>query len=318
MLGYLTSNTLIESAKRKALIPTNQSTFKEADFLAFASEELKMGLLPTILQLHEEFYVYAEKISLVSKKSRYGIPYRAIGGKLRDVFYQDTAGNLVEMSRISPDDRAAFQGSAVATNYIFYYIEGNDIVLTPSVEAAVGNLVVSYYMRPNDLVSETRVGIIQNINTDDAAGTTTYYLDRIPSGFSTTLKYDLLQSKPGHKTRRYDLSSTAINVINKTITFNTVDIDTETETGDHVAFAGECIIPQCPTDLHSILAQRVAARCLEALGDTQGLTNANTKLQELEQKTTILVDQRVDGAPQKIVNRNGILGSSRFGRRRGW
>lgn len=77
--------------------------------------------------------------------------------------------------------------------------------------------------------------------------------------------------------------------------------------GDILALPEETIIPQIPVELHSMLSQRVVMRCLEALGDTQGLTNATTKLQEMEVKTGSIIDDRVEDAPQKIVNRIGNL-----------
>jgi hypothetical protein len=317
-VGYLTSDSLISAIKRKAMIPSNQNTFTDADFLAFANEELKIGLLPSILQLHEEFYVYPQTITLQANKSKYQIPYRSVGSKIRDLFYKDTNGNLVEMSRILPEDKSLYQQFGGNSNYLFYYIEGNNIVLTPDVGPSVnGSLVVTYYLRPSDLVAENRVAIITNITTDDVAGTTTYTVDGVPTGMiAGTSTLDLLQAKPGHKIRNFDIVAQNVNTINKTITFNTSDVDSETEIGDHIAFAGECMIPQCPSDLHAVLAQRVAARCLEALGDTQGLQNANAKLQEMELKTIGLIDNRAEGSPTKIVNRRGLLHGSLMRRRR--
>jgi hypothetical protein len=315
-LGYYTTDSLIDQIKRKAMLPTNQSTFTDTDFLAFANEELKVGIVPSVLSLHEEFYVFSQSVPLISNKSSYQIPYRAIGGRLRDIFYSDANGNLIEMSRISPDDKSLYQQSTVGTNYIFFYVEGNNIVITPPVSSSpTGSLVLSYYIRPSDLVSESRIAEITNIATDSDAGTTTFTVDGIPTGFSVLTRLDLLQAKPGHKIRNIDLLATSISSNNKTITFLTSEIDSDVEVGDMVALAGECMIPQCPSDLHPILAQRCAARCLEALGDTQGLTNANTKLQEMEVKTIALIDNRVDGAPKKVVNNRGLLGRSRISRR---
>lgn len=316
--GYFTTDTLIEDIKRRAMIPTSQNTFKTVDFLSLINTELKIGIVPSVLSVHEEYYVYPKEVALETNKSSYSIPYRAIGGKLRDLFFKDTNGNLYEMARISPDDKSMYQMNNSNVLYKFYYLEGNNVVLTPNVTTQPnGSLVFTFFMRPSDLVEETRVATISSISTDTDAGTTTYNVDAIPAGMTVLTRLDLLQTKPGHKILKWDILSSAINSTNKTITFLTTDIDSETEVGDMIAFAGECIIPQCPTDLQSVLSQRVAARCLEALGDTQGLTNANTKLQEMEIKTVALIDNRVDGSPQKIVNRRGLLGrtSRRFGRR---
>lgn len=315
--GYLTSDSLISAVKRKAMLPANQNTFTDSDFLAFANEELKIGLVPSILQLHEEYYVYPEEITLQVNKSRYQIPYRAIGGRLRDLFYKDGNGNLCQMSKILPEDKSLYQASYVGNNYIYYYIEGNSIVITPDVGTSVtGSIIATFYIRPSDMVAESRIGIITAIASDSDAGTTTYTVDQIPTGMATTTKLDLLQALPGHKIRNYDILPTSINSTNKTITFLTSDVDDETEVDDHIAFSGECIIPQCPTDLQTVLAQRVAARCLEALGDTQGLTNANAKLQEMELKTINIIDNRVEGSPTKIVNRRGLLQNSQMRRKR--
>jgi len=315
-LPYYTTDTLIEQIKRKAMLPTNQSTFTEEDFLAFANEEMKVGILPSVLSVHEEFYVFTETVPVVQNKSSYAIPSRAVGGRLRDIFWQDENGNLVEMARIAPEDKSIYQRSSIGTSFIFFYVENNNIVVTPPIQSnASGNFVFTYFIRPNELVSEDRIAVISNIARDEIAGTITFTVDGVPSLFSVTTRLDLLQSKPGHKTRNIDLLATSINQTNKTITFLSAGIDSEVEVGDHIALAGECMIPQCPSDLHPVLAQRCAARCLEALGDTQGLSNANSKLQEMEVKSFALIDNRVEGAPKKVVNNRGLLGRSRLNRR---
>jgi hypothetical protein len=314
-LGYLTSNSLIQSIKRRAMIPSNQSTFSDADFLALANDELKIGLLPSILSVQEEYYVFAERVKIEPNKSAYSIPYRAIGSKLRDVFYVDNSGSLLEMSRISADDKALYQNEINSSRFVFYYIENNSIVFTSkSSSTPTGELLFTYFIRPSDLVDEKRISVITNIQkTNDNI---IFTVDKIHPDFTTSnRKLDLLQAKPGHRIRNIDINAT-INTTNRTLTFNINQIDSDVEVGDHIALAGECMIPQCPSDLHSVLAQRVAARCLEALGDTQGLANANKKLQEMEMKTMQLVDNRVIGAPQKVVNNRGLLRFSKIRRKR--
>lgn len=76
---------------------------------------------------------------------------------------------------------------------------------------------------------------------------------------------------------------------------------------DVIALSEQTIIPQVPSELHAMLAQGCAMRCLETLGDTQGLQNAAAKFAEMEQKTAMLIDNRVEAAPQKINNRHSLL-----------
>jgi len=317
-VGYLTSSTLIDAIKRIGMIPATQSTFTDDDFLALANEEMRIALVPSVMQYHEEYFVVdSDPITLETNKNNYPIPYRAIGNKFRELFYQDTNEDLVSMSRISPDDRPYYQQNHLQGTYVYFYIRGNDVVITPDVSTnPVGSLVFSYYLRPNDLVSEDRVATITAISED--TDTTTYTVDQVPTGMNTTVMLDILQTKPGHKTRKFDINCTSVNSTNLTITFDNDDLPDDVEVGDYIAFAGECIIPQVPSDLHHVLAQRVAARCIQALGDQNGLQAANVRLTEMEIKTGFLVDNRSEGNPQKIVNLKGLLRSSKIGNNGGF
>jgi hypothetical protein len=317
MAGYFTSDTLVADIKRRAMIPTNQLTFTKSDFLAFANSEIDQGLVPMIISIKEEYYVSEVEYPLVANKSKYPIPYRAVGGKLRNIFYQDTNGALSEMTRISPSDIAFFQSTSSGTDSraFAYYIQGNDIVLIPSVSAnPTGSILMKYYLRPSDLVEENKTAVITNIAV--GVSETVFTVANIPTGMTGSSVLDINQAKSGHKIINYDITPSSINTTNKTITFLNADVATDIVVGDHINFAGECIIPQIPSDLHPVLSQRVAARCLEALGDQAGLASANTKLQEMEVNSGKLIDNRVEGSPQKVNNLRGILRSSKV--RRGW
>lgn len=320
----MTSSELIADVKRKAAIPVNQNTFTENDILAFANSEMKIGLVPSIMLVHEEYYVTPQLMPIVSSQNDYLIPYRAMGGKLRDLKYVDVNGNLMDMSRIQEEDKARWMltFSSYTAYCRYFYLEGNNVVLLPNSSAnPQGSLLFEYYMRPNDLVTEDRVAIIKGIAWDIPNNLVTFTVDKIPTGFATTELLDLMQTRPGHKTFNFDLTANNISTTNKTITFNASDIKVPRDTsyspvivGDYISFSGECIIPQCPSDLHDVLAQRVVARCLEALSDVQGLNNANTKLQEMEAKSLPLIDNRVEGTPKKVVNKRSLIRNSKLNR----
>jgi hypothetical protein len=300
MASYMTSSTLIDSVKRRESIPTSQVTFETEDFLAFANEEISVGLLPSILQFHEEYLVYSSSIPLVANRNDYSIPSRAVGNKIRAVFYQDSTGNLTEVSRVFPEDRAQYDVS----DELHFFLQNNSIVLVPGVGSSVsGSLLVMYYLRPNQLVEESRIAAITAI--DRTTGVLT--VDAVPSVISASTPVDLIEKNGGHKTLQLDVTPIVVNSTTNEITLNLADIPDDLAVGDHVALAGECMIPQIPDDLHVVLAQRVAARCLEALGDQNGLNAANTKLAELEQRMGNVIDNRTEGNPQKAVNKNSFL-----------
>ena len=434
MARYLSTNALIDSVRRRAMLPKTQITFTEADFLAFANEEMDIGVVPHILSFHEDYLLVSKDIPLQRDIRRYNIPDRAIGNKLRDVAYVDPSGNVFEMTRIFIEDTPYFQyGPMGSVNGPLkaYYTEGTEVVLMPSDNPNInGYLRMSYYTRPNQLVSESEVAKITAI--DYLNGILT--VDQIPSSFSGESTFDITSSKSPYKLVGEDLVPNAqagtvftfgtqqtysitcvpfasitnasyftVNDNTQTVstrhgfyfdktgstpapvvagvTMHKIDISTDTTAanvatrvaaqlaifsptyfiasalGSVVTFSNagnsvsvgnnysiqnisteltilqtqvgtntlplnlniddifavkeQTIIPQIPVELHSMLAQRVAVKCLEALGDQQGLQAAMVKLAEMEIKTGSLIDNRVEGSPLKVAPKHTFLRRSR-------
>jgi len=419
---WMTSNDIIEAVKRKIAFPVSQNTFSEDDILRFANEEMFISQVPSVLQYHEEYFVYRVQLPLVTNISRYPIPDRAIGMRLRDLMWSDADGNFFEMTRISADDKAFFQRNIGANQAIHkFYIENNDVVLTPSVVGSpTGQLNFFIFMRPNQLVANERAatitaftqdftvinngafgtsdvvtitlatqspnpipynipitvgananataaniqnsitlagisGLTATVNnatvtcTFDDATTSFVALNEAaisvsplfgfnvqttsPSLFSTVgTKIDFLQTKPGHKTYVFDIRTKAFTtlsdgVCNIKVTYTDLLVPLSNgfgfaplmggyQVGDYICLAGESIIPQLPPDLHNMLAEKTAARILASLGDQAGLAIANEKIKEMEYRQGNLLDDRVDGAPQKITARHSILRYFKMGVRK--
>lgn len=308
MAKILTTSELIETALRRAMIPSDQSTFEDEDIIDIMNEELGIHVLPMVLRAHEEYYVVPELIPLEQNKSKYKIPYRAIGNKLRDLHFSDNAGALYEMTRINSEDVSEYNNGFYRYRYnknIPFYLEGDSVVLLSDQERD-GCLRASYYLRPNDLVLEKRGSIIQSIEVD--TDTTTFTLDQFPEHFATTSLFDFIQHKSPNKISGFDVSVVSTNPTLKTITFNNTDIEGfDLTTDDHIMKAEETFVAQLPTELQAILAQRTAVKMLEALGDAQGMQLAQNELERMEYNAQSLIDNRVEGAPQKITNRHSIL-----------
>ncbi len=163
---WYTSRDIINSVKRKISFPISQATFSENDVLAFANEEMMISQVPSVLQFHEEYFVTYKTVPLQTNVSRYAIPDRATGMKLRDVFYQDQSGNLSEMTRIDEHDKAFYQANIGSNQTVHkFYIEGNDVVLSPSVVSSpTGSLILVFFLRPNQLVKNDRAATVYCFN----------------------------------------------------------------------------------------------------------------------------------------------------------
>ena len=316
----LTTTGLLKSIKRRALVPDNQNTFSDQDFIDLMNEEMMIGLIPAILQLKEEYFIFKQIIPLVANKANYPVPERALGSKLREVCYRDSSGkiygNEYEMTQIAIDDRytglSNGTGSSDFTGFRRFYMLGSDVVLHPHVGPnPYGALALYYYLRPNTLVKDNLVASITAINRTTGEIT----LSSLPTGYSGTALYDFVKTKSPHNILDIDIPVTAFNSGTKTITVDIENIPKDLDIGDLMPLAGQTSIPNVPTELHMVLAQRVAQRVMEALGDTEGLNNATAKILEMESKLTTMLDNRVEGAPRKIVNRALMTGVARNRRR---
>lgn len=303
-----TASVFIDGVKRRASIPENQATFTADDFLAFADEEMLLGIVPSIMSLHEDYFLFEIEVPLESGKNEYEIPSRAAGNKLRDVQYKPNANTFIEMSRIGIGDRFYFS-DGMLSDLKHYYVKNNKIVISPALyTTSTGTLCMVFYIKPSQMVLEEQIGIIQGIN-DLNNGKTEIVLNALPDGFSTSVLYDVYKAQSPSTILAIDMEPVTINTLAKSVTFNTEDIPAELRVGDHLAQAGESTIPQIPNEFHPMLEQMVACRILESLGDTQGLQNALIKLKQMETAGGTLIDNRVEDSPQKITNRHSILRS---------
>jgi hypothetical protein len=403
---YMTSNDLIAAIKRKISFPTSQVTFNEDDILAFANEEMFIAQVPSVLQFHEEFFVSSLDVQLLANKTRYAIPNRAIGMKIRDLFFKDTNGNLYNMARINPEEKAYFQRDFNKGGQSHpYYLEGNEVVLTSTnLPNPNGSLTFSFFLRPNQLVVDENAATIESfgtlfsvVNASVSAGdqlvvtneqgvelavytatigipaanefliggtgtitatnivnlfnlsnfatasnsavniTLTYSdpgltlsaantagfvinpaavvnFDAIPTNIVNGELIDFLQTNPGHRILSYDVAVPSSGISGTSILFTSGTVPLNTIVGDYICLANTAIIPYIPPDLHNVLAERASARILSSIGDLENLGAVQAKIKEMEMNQGMLLDNRIEGRPQKVSSKNSLIRYSKKNR----
>lgn len=307
MAKPLTTSKLIDSVKQRAMLPTNSKTFSDDDLVGILNEEMDTGIVPEVLKQHEEYYTVSEDQPFVEGQTRYRIPYRAIGNKLRDVAYIDTNGNFYELSRISLEELSDYQNDNNFSLEEVFYVEHNEIVF-PRKEKSGGTLRMYFHLRPNSLVLEGQVSVITAINR--VSGIIT--VSSLPTSFNSAPVMDFVASKSPNRIEGYDIQPISVNTENKEVEFNVGDIPEYLSIGDFICLAQESPVPQIPVEMHTMLAQKAAIFCLEALNDTEGLSNAQRKMERMERDIDTIINNRVEGAPKKIVNRRGTVRDSAY------
>jgi hypothetical protein len=296
-----TTTELIANLKRRASVPTNQSLFENSDFLGLMSDEMESVLVPLILAAREGYFATYSDTLLVAGTNTFDIPDRAVGGKLQDVLIVDSDGNTIQdLPSLNSHDQGIDTDDLERQMYGFF-MEGMRVRLFPADNWVGYYLRMKYYRKPNRLVTEASAGQVTAIDT----GTNTVTLGNVPTTWSTSTTFDVIEGRPHFRSLADDQAITALSGYD--LTFSS--LPTGLVVGDWVAEAGESPIPQVPFEAFKWLAQAGACKVVEALGKTSELQAAQGKLNVLENAFLKLISPRVDYAPKKIIPHHGIFRS---------
>jgi hypothetical protein len=299
-----TISTLIDSVKRRCSVPTAQSLFENTDFASLLSEEMQSVIVPLIMSEQEDYFVHYKDYSIDGSTTEFRIPDRAIGGKLKNVgFYNSSADSLDLRPRLSIEDYGNRSGNFVH-DLTGYYLRDNKIVFKPAPTNVGDSLRVYYYRRPSNLVPISESGKITTIDT----GTKQVTINTLQTSWGTSNTFDFIRGRGMFQSLGDDLTISAIES-NSTLTF-TDALPSDLAVGDYVSLAGKSPIAQIPYEAHHLLSQLGAIKINEALGDMQGMQMAQSKYDVLVNAMLRSINNRVDGSPRKVTNRNGIFTSA--------
>lgn len=284
-----TTSDLLASIKSRTLMPTSQNTFTDLQLLALADDELASELLPIILSTREDYYTTYKDFAAAASLS---IPARAVGMTLEDVVTVDSSGNETSVPQI---DRTQQSRNA----YFGFHLRGNKVVFSSTPTSTVR---LYYPLSPSKLIKPSAAAQITDITGTDVT------VASLPSTITTATSIDFVKRDPGYESLSLDQSISSI--ASTTLTFALLPDDLAV--GDFVCLAGDSPVVQCPPELMPALAQGVAVKVLEALGDREGMAVAQGKLNRMQSAALSLLQPRVSGESKKVINYNSSL------RRRKW
>lgn len=306
------TDTLLNRVKRIESIPTAQNVFTESDIVDLMNMEFQEAIVPLILSVNEEYFVFSEDNTVTANTASLDLPSNAIGMRARDIYWVDTTNNnFATMPRLTPEQIAGSNGFGFANGsgaYGGYYLQQNKIMLYPVLQGP-GTIRINYFRRPNNLCLIDDAGEV----TDIDYGTGEVTLDQAPdtSTWNVGTTIDFINSvQPFECT----VTSATITARSRLVfTFDPTEI-ADVVVGNWAAAAGSSPFPQyIPVEAMNLIVQGAAMRCLEALGDKAGWANALVKYQMMEQNLLTLITPRIVGQPKKIVGGGGIIGASRSG-----
>lgn len=298
---------LVGSVYRGCLSPNAQNALQPADIIAFLDQEMRTTIIPLVLAAQEEFWVTNYDQPVLQNVYNYTIPKRAAFATWRDVVFVDNNNNEINMSMLSSEYlKLTYPAGGNSPLYVFGFILQNDqIILYPNTAGTPTQyrLRMKIKRRPNNLTETSNCAQITAIDTVTKVVT----VASIPTTWTDSDTFDIIPNSPQFTSLKDDQTVTLINSNN--ITFSTLPTNPQTgaftmAVGDWVCPSQMSCIPQVPYDMFPLLVQRGIIRSLEALGDTQNLTVAERRYQDMAVDFARTVSPRIDGTPKKIVNRN--------------
>jgi hypothetical protein len=252
-----------------------------------------------------------------------------IGQKLRMYFYMrpnalilesngaviETITDLIEVDKISPITKSI---TSLTPN------GDNAIILCPNHGIANGRKVSLSGIILSDLsvfsgiyeiyvIDSNNFSITSSVALSGTGGSLTLMLDvrsikfeTLPSHMVADELFDFVQHESPNKILYYNVIKNDVSQTLNTMSFPASSIP-DVKVGDYTTAAEETIVPNIPSELHPILAQRVAIACLEAMGDEQNKQSAERKLAAMEKDAGTFLDNRVEGAQIKIKSRHSPL-----------
>jgi hypothetical protein len=290
-VAYDTTSTLIPAIKRRAMLPTTQSTYQTADFLAVLNSELQATLVPLLMSVREEYFVADSDTAMVVGQSAYDIPSAAVGGDLRQVLAVSAQdGSTRPLARFEPEQVTGLP-TGNGTPYGFV-VKDEQVVLYPPPQNTLENLRLSYHRRPNTLVDASACGVV----TATTSSTITFTgSPSIPNSGGTP--FDVVKASPQFKAISLTVGGNSGGVITVSGT-----VPSSVAIGDYVCVSGQSPVPQIPAELHPLLVLRAVCVIAQGLGDGQLLQMAQAELTEKQRLALILIANRVKSNVRKVPN----------------
>lgn len=288
----MTLEEIISEIQLKGSFP-DDSYFTTSEYTSIINGEVKNKIVPLLLKLAEDYLIESKEYTISASTSKYQLPTRAIGSKVRDVKVKDSSGNYMDLYRLFEEDRSSSRSG--------YYLKRNSIELSTDITS--GTLVISYFVRPSNLVASGAYCTISSIDL----GTNTVTVESLPSSFLVDVECDFVQANSPYDLLGFDYSITGINTLD--ITFSNLPDDLAE--GDYLCLAKQSPVPQIPEETHQYLIQAALVKCLSSKKDKAVKYEASV-LKEMEENLINLLDPRVEsndvkirpqGMLKKIVNR---------------
>ena len=308
----ITADDIINGVNRRISNPQPQGLLSNSDILAFCDNIIQAQLIPLLESVDQDYFVDRIEIPLVAGQSNYSVPYRSVARGLREIRYKEspTTANLRNMPLISIENAYMYTSWS---STIGFHFENDTIRLVPSTPTTLaGNpsLLCWYRLPPNKLVQSTAVAKVTSVVGN------VVNVQSIPSTLQATTQIDFCQGRSGSSIYAYDVPIAGI-VGTTQITFAAAaDIPTQLTAGDYISLSGESyVVNWLPNEAFPLLETLTCQRMLQSISDYEGVKMLNEDAQLETQNLLKILEPRIDGESEIIVNYNSLARTNKANQR---
>ncbi len=323
---------LIEAIQENALLPENQQTFTQANYLRFLNVESESRVVPWILGLNESYFLKVANIPIIQSNSTalatlntnssgpnvaYQLPADAVGKKMVDVAIINSNGSFLSLPLLT-----TYQlGSPTQVSFGFW-IGGDQIYLYPASQfTSVNTIQITYPGAPLALCDDTSLAPLGSPSSAEVTAinytTGLITVATVPAAFTVGAAVNFVAGMPQFST---EAVTTITAVAGDTITVDPTVLkdfyNRPTVTvGSWVANAGYSPFLQMPGEARNLVVQATVVKVLRALKDV-GAKVAKQDYDELISSSLKIFSPRVDDSPRILSTYGRGVGAwRRFG---GW
>lgn len=306
-MAYLISEFLTD-VRNSGKIPTTET---DAVIVVQADRELQTRILPMVLSVREEYFACDYYTATIANVSRYKIPRRAIGSRIRELWLQRSDGTFSHLERLEPAAAATLNPSATGEPTCFW-VKGGDVMLHPKPADATAYLRWLIYARPGRLQTSNSNGTNYCVITSITSNGTTYTINVGNDIASMTgLRFDIVSPDSGFEIRAVDVlcASQGTNTYSVTVAGAPPDLAIATFANDYIVPAETSVFIPLPVELHGVLVQATVARMLKNGAYLDEAAEAERDVERMAADAMRILTPRTDGAPRKLSG--GILDAQR-------
>ncbi len=293
----LTSDILLVNIRQKASLSPNQLNLTDQNILDMATLQLQQNVTALLMTQNQEYLIFKDTQPLTSNVSEYRFPTRTITQTLRHL-YLVAGGTRYPLLKYFPEQIEQFRPNLTSPLPTGFYVIGNAIHFLPEIGTVpTGTSVEWYYpFRPSALTTTDKIRTITAVSGNSLT------FSSLPTIFTSSAQYDVINNKSGNECILYDLNVSSI--AGNTITFTT-DVS-KAAVGQYVSLAGTSPVPMVPEEFHYMLVLLTALNIQNMRQNMAAIQQLTTELKMFESAYEKMTNQRVDSKHDLIIPNNPL------------